>query len=48
MIWNNIVLFEKMDDAQPGLNIMDNNETLSDQNYFLLRAFDCQTAVFNG
>ena len=39
---------EKMDDARPGLNIMDNNETLSDQNYFLLRAFDCQTAVFNG
>ncbi len=37
-----------MDDARPGLNIMDNNETLSDQNYFLLRAFDCQTAVFNG
>ena len=34
-----------MDDARPGLNIMDNNETLSDQNYFLLRAFDCQTAV---
>ena len=37
-----------MDDARPGLNIMDNNETLSDQNYFLLRTFDCQTAVFNG
>ncbi len=34
-----------MDDARPGLNIMDNNET---KNYFLLRAFDCQIAVFNG
>ena len=43
-----ISFVEKMDDAWPGLNIMDNNETLSDQNYFLLRAFDCQTAVFNG
>ncbi len=32
-----------MDDARPGLNIMDNNETLSDQNYFLLRAFDFQS-----
>ncbi len=31
---NNIFLVEKMDDARPGLNIMDNNETLSDQNCF--------------
>ena len=29
-----------MDDAWPGLNIMDNNETLSDQNYFLLRIME--------